>query len=244
VRVSSVFCEARCLLFSLAFFAGAGAEGDDGTELCMHAAAATVAGLTPWRALWSDTILVASGTPFGAVILWKFSLPEDDCLTALQPCEHRPAEIARLGGHNGVIVRVSFSASGDILCSASDDRTIKVWERTDVGAYALRHSICGPSRVWDCAIHSGFGEHGAGVLFSCAEDGVCRVYCLISGSLQVAMKGHHGCVWRAAIAHASNLVATAGEDSSIKIWPVDHQASLADDATSKWLCSVGDSSQT
>jgi hypothetical protein len=96
-----------------------------------------------------------------------------------------------------VVVRVCFADGGDHLCSASDDRTIKVWRRRgrppqrerspgmaggepgqdeqEEPCYQLHRSFAGPCRVWDCAIlrpsHPGVAGSGGGDLAPPAVDG-------------------------------------------------------------------------
>ena len=190
------------------------------------------------RLLRGIGVLAASGTTFGVVVLWRVQ-PEGHAASAKTS---GVKEIARLGRHNGVIVRLNFSRSGNYLCSASDDRTIKVWKRAaERDEYSLHRSFDGPTRVWDCAILDAIdSSQGACSLYSSGEDGICRIYDLRSGDLQSTMKGHLGCVWRTALANTTRLVATAGEDSTIKIWPIVEGGETQNDAdTCRWLCSIG-----
>ncbi|KAK1832831.1 putative cytosolic iron-sulfur protein assembly protein 1 [Podospora conica] len=84
-----------------------------------------------------DCILVAGGTVFGEIIVWKYHL---DATTT------RPASSAQwdllfvFAGHEGSIFGVSISPELEIapggvkarlLASCSDDRTIRVWDITD-----------------------------------------------------------------------------------------------------------------
>ena len=187
----SVLGGARCFLYSLAFL------GDVADP---------------------DSVLVASGTVFGSVVLWTVSLPP--CGTA---GEAKATETARLGPHTGVIVRLTFSADGSSLCSASDDRSVKVWLRGSDGLYMERHTLQAHlARVWDCvAVPGGNGvDTDPGVVVSCGEDGTCRVWNMESGQPFVSMEGHLGRLWRTCVAPERQLVATGGEDSSIKIWPL------------------------
>eukprot|EP01046_Picozoa_sp_COSAG06_P008943 COSAG06_NODE_458_length_15468_cov_5.851074_10_plen_425_part_01 len=194
VCTHSVLADERCFLYSLAFL---------------------VEPANP------DSALVASGTVFGSVVLWKVSLPsEADASVATA------TEIARLGPHPGVIVRLAFSADGTSLCSASDDRSVKVWRRGTDGQYTERHTLEGHlARVWDCvAATSQCATHETVV--SCGEDGTCRVWDMASGQQLVSMEGHLGRLWRSSVATELQLVATGGEDSSIKVWPLLRADSL------------------
>jgi len=189
VRTHSVLGNARCFLYSLAFW------------------------VDPAK---PDGVLVASGTVFGSVVLWKLSLPGE-----AGQGEATATETARLGPHPGVIVRLAFSRDGTSLCSASDDRSVKVWRRGQDGHYAERQTLEGHrARVWDCVPTNSSDEAGAEAVVSCGEDGTCRVWDMESGHQLVSMEGHLGRLWRVSVAAGHRLVATAGEDSSIKVWPL------------------------
>jgi WD40 repeat protein len=45
-------------------------------------------------------------------------------------------------------------------------------------------------------------------------------YSLRSGELELSMHGHLGCVWRGALAPRRRVLVTAGEDASLKVWPL------------------------
>eukprot|EP01043_Picozoa_sp_COSAG02_P016460 COSAG02_NODE_725_length_18021_cov_392.218279_3_plen_756_part_00 len=189
VRTHSVLGSVRCFLYSLAFLV----EPAD-----------------------PHGVLVASGTVFGSVVLWKVGLPGG--------AGQGPAtatETARLGPHPGVIVRLAFSRDGTSLCSASDDRSVKVWRRGSDGCYTEHHTLEGHrARVWDCVATNSSNGTGTEAVVSCGEDGTCRVWDMQSGHQLVSMEGHLGRLWRVSVAAEHRLIATAGEDSSIKVWPL------------------------
>ena len=58
--------------------------------------------------------LVASGTVFRSILLWRTTSPT-------------PEILHRLEGHKGVIFDVRFM--GDTLASVSDDRSMRVWNQ-------------------------------------------------------------------------------------------------------------------
>lgn len=108
-----------------------------------------------------DTILVAGGTVFGEIIVWKYYLDVT-----------RPSQLEVLfvfTGHEGSIFGVSISPEIEIapgtrvrlLASCSDDRTVRVWDITDrstavVGAGGGEASQI---RVTQEARETGFGEN-------------------------------------------------------------------------------------
>ncbi|KAK0657409.1 WD40-repeat-containing domain protein [Cercophora newfieldiana] len=102
-----------------------------------------------------STILVAGGTVFGEIIVWKYHL--DSTL----PSQWEVLFV--FTGHEGSIFGVSISPEIEIapdtklrlLASCSDDRTVRVWDITDraSGVIAPRVSVSQEAR------ETGFGEN-------------------------------------------------------------------------------------
>ncbi|CAN7992942.1 unnamed protein product, partial [Ixodes hexagonus] len=126
-----------------------------------------------------DTLVVAVGTVFKEVILWAPS----QCL------EQAPAHVMhRLCGHQGVIFSVSFNVPRRLLCSTSDDRSLRVYRFHE---------------------HPSFGQVGMGDL---------TVEQLSKGwfSSTHVLYGHESRVWRGAVLNSCYI--SVGEDSSICFW--------------------------
>jgi WD40 repeat protein len=62
---------------------------------------------------------LACGTVFNEILLWKVMDKRPGCDTV--------AVKKRLTGHYGVIFSVRYCQERQLLCSVSDDRSIKVW---------------------------------------------------------------------------------------------------------------------
>ena len=124
---------------------------------------------------WED-LRVAGGTIFNEVQLWA---PADADAGAAEPNETksaihpetssvearaRPAPFAILRGHEGSIMRVSWSEDGTRVLSTSDDRTARTWRvpdgdgkkkkeepaESDARAFLVRTLYGHGGRVWDC----------------------------------------------------------------------------------------------
>ena len=63
---------------------------------------------------------LACGTVFNEVLLWKVS--------DTQNSQDKVPVRTRLCGHDGVIFSVRYNQERELLCSVSDDRSIKVWK--------------------------------------------------------------------------------------------------------------------
>lgn len=113
-------------------------------------------------------VLVAAGTVFGEIIVWKCRIAADD---SGAEGDHHPDEAAVevlhvFTGHEGSIFGVDFSPEvvidprtrevSRLLVSCSDDRTIRVWNVSDAGLSREK----GPAdRAFTEARETGFGEN-------------------------------------------------------------------------------------
>ncbi|KAI7904623.1 uncharacterized protein BX663DRAFT_503002 [Cokeromyces recurvatus] len=180
----AVQCEMRCILYS-----------------------ARIYGFT------QDDLIVASGTVFNEVHLWK-------------PCVKNEQDDAivykKLIGHEGVIFGVRFNDDASQMVSVSDDRTIRIWPLEDETKQPLvlfGHT----ARVWDCQFVDEY-------LVSISEDTTCRVWrnTLLVKSEEdddnnndciACWEGHASKnVWSCAVNPEHKIVATGGQDSGIRLW--------------------------
>ncbi|KAI5920732.1 WD40-repeat-containing domain protein [Camillea tinctor] len=163
----------------------------------------------------SDCVLVAAGTVFGEILVWKCNLGSESCEPS---CE----VLFVFSGHEGSIFGVNISPeirspSGEtvrLLASCSDDRTVRIWDITE------RHNdgrnIQGgyKSQISD-ARETGFGDS---VQTTGHGDSVTRC-------VAVAM-GHISRIWQVEFAktnrhspeHNTIEVYSFGEDSTAQKW--------------------------
>ncbi|CAH9082556.1 unnamed protein product [Cuscuta epithymum] len=200
--LSQVSCSERCLLYSMCIW---------GKEI--------------------GALLVASGTIFNEVIVWKLDCKSDvpavhhgnladekGSMSPFQP--YRAINLYRLTGHEGSIFRLAWSPDGSKVVSVSDDRSARVWA---LGECKCLHDLAEGSiqcvssilfghtaRVWDCCIFDL-------LIVTAGEDCTCRVWGLDGTQLNL-IKEHIGRgVWRCAYDPSFSLLVTAGFDSSIKV---------------------------
>ena len=180
-------------------------------------------------------IIVASGSVFGKIILWRVSCStghSDDggVYSSMAICEaHR---------HEGVVFRIRWSNDRCHMLSVSDDRTIRKWKvaiadrcggADGEGGVGVGRSDSGDgtgsglellwtgwghiSRLWDAVF---VGEQEDEVA-SCSEDGTIKLW-THAGSCIVTMSGHISHVWRLSKALHGDVLISGGNDASVKLW--------------------------
>lgn len=173
---------------------------------------------------WGDTVLVG-GTVFNQLVLWKPS--EVD--TQTNSSDKAPVE-RRLLGHTGVIFSISYLQPKGLLASASDDRSVRLWE---VGALGGAGGTCGHANPTCLRVLYGHQARVFSVclfpenVFSAGEDGACLVWDWASeGKVVRTLKGHRaGGVRALAVSEGAGgeerWVATGGADGGVRLWKVE-----------------------
>ncbi|XP_008447447.2 uncharacterized protein LOC103489892 isoform X1 [Cucumis melo] len=187
--------------------------------------------------LWGDdidAIRVASGTIFNEIIVWEV-VPSKGNKKDLDEKSHETHDIhfhhlqyeaihkSRLVAHEGSIFRIAWSSDGFKLVSVSDDRSARIWSLNAKGSDAdnpgevivlFGHN----ARVWDCCIYDS-------LIITASEDCTCRAWGIDGKQLEM-IKEHIGRgVWRCLYDPTSNLLITAGFDSSIKVHRLNNSLS-------------------
>ncbi|XP_031568393.1 WD repeat-containing protein 6-like [Actinia tenebrosa] len=159
-----------------------------------------------------NNLLLASGTVFNQVLLWKVKGAETK--------EKSIKVLSKLCGHEGVIFKINFNKSGTLMTSVSDDRSIRLWKLTHAGLdftgeVQLLLILYGHSaRVWDAKVLTNF-------LVSIGEDAVCNVW-NYDGKLVKTFSGHKGrSIWSLAISKDEHVIATGGGDGSIRLFSLE-----------------------
>ncbi|KAI8899864.1 WD40-repeat-containing domain protein [Globomyces pollinis-pini] len=149
-----------------------------------------------------NTLNVASGTIFNTVLIWS-PIDNQNGVARVQQ---------RLNGHEGVIHGVRFNSDGSMICSTSDDRTVRIWKLTgDVLSPMVLYGHLG--RVWKADFVSNY-------IISISEDATCRVWNPNDGNCIECFSGHGSKhVWSFAVNNETNsILATGGGDCGIRLW--------------------------
>ncbi|UQC88024.1 WD domain-containing protein [Colletotrichum lupini] len=185
--------------------------------------------------LSKTSVLVAGGTVFGEIIVWKCHFSSDGAATAAEEdgskswCE----VLFVFTGHEGSIFGVDISREIDLgggctarlLASCSDDRTIRIWDITErPGSPRLQYDAFGEAR------ETGFGgSSSAAPATAAAATDLTTTQVASSAPLAMVM-GHISRIWhvRFPLGGLDELaegrpatVYSFGEDSTLQAWSLD-----------------------
>lgn len=170
-----------------------------------------------------DQVLVAAGTVFGEIIVWKCRVTDDD-----DGCEEAIEVLHVFTGHEGSIFGVDISPelvidprtgeASRLLASCSDDRTIRVWNISHTGSSGVKASA---DHTFTEARETGFGENtSATELEAMASHHSCK-------PLVIAM-GHVSRIWSVRFSsHGVDLPASGGGPRCMRLY------SFGEDATAQ-----------
>ncbi|KAK2080126.1 hypothetical protein QBZ16_002522 [Prototheca wickerhamii] len=139
-------------------------------------------------------------------------------------------EAARVHGIRGSIHRVAWSEDGRLLASASDDRSLCIWDVPEIGDVAGEQNLDTPAtilaphlrlyghtgRLWDACF-----VPGQALVISASEDCSARIWSLESGELCGVLRGHAGRgIWHCALVgpRPRRFLATGGADGAVLTW--------------------------
>jgi WD40 repeat protein len=180
----------------------------------------------------NDEILIASGTVFGKVIVWKVVKDSEEDQQIPRACVLRVVH-----RHEGVVFRIIWSHCATKMLTVSDDRTARLWDvtfassaarsSTEIEDMTERFVAWGHvSRVWDAAFlnHPGKGEEQTQEIATCSEDGTVKLWRCdaveVDGGCIATLRGHSSDVWRLATAFDNKVVISCGNDAAVKLWDV------------------------
>lgn len=169
-----------------------------------------------------NQLIIASGTVFKTILLWGIELDTSE--------NWRLFNIQALHGHDGVIFSVDYNSRFNLLISASDDRSIRIWTGSESSndtkkvtfwkknLFDSAHTYYGhKARIWKILSFS----LPKPVIISCGEDSSILVWSLLPPYRIVQKKSlfRNNRIWCFEI--LQHCVAFGGSDSSIKFIDID-----------------------
>ncbi|HEY9726455.1 MAG TPA: AAA-like domain-containing protein [Chroococcales cyanobacterium] len=131
---------------------------------------------------------------------------------ALYQAVYGVKEFNRLEGHSEGVISVSFSPNGQMIASASNDKTIKLWSLDGKELQTLKGHGSG-------VISASFSPDGQ-MIASASNDKTIKLWSLDGKELQT-FKGHSCGVISVSFSPNGQMIASASNDETIKLWSKD-----------------------
>ncbi len=130
-------------------------------------------------------------------------------LIALQKTVYGVSKRRTIAEHTQPVNSISLSKDGEIIASASDDSTIKLWTSYGEEIATLKGH--------EGAVYSVSMSNNGKVLASGSQDGTVKLWSR-DGKILTTMKGHRGAVNSVTFSGDGKTIASGGVDGTIKLW--------------------------
>ena len=158
--------------------------------------------------------------------------------------ERNIVKTASFKAHDGAINGLSLSGDGRLIVTASDDRTLRIWNRETLKEAGAIYLDDGPATSLSVRNNRALTTHA---------DGSTVIWDLDSRQRLYRFKRNDASVWAATFAGSEDRVASAGHDWTVALWETASESApailfeghesavqaLAADASGRWLASGG-----
>ncbi len=212
LKLRKIICDQRCITYSLSFYGWKIKSNDSNQEGRISQLSGNDLGLTVGVGTVSNKILIwnAIDNDEGTEILEKSCWSKEftkNCPEATVATMNRKKVSHTLSGHLGVVYTCKFGRRGAYIASTSDDRTVRLWRRSDHDNSSSHVDIDSP-----------YESSSDAVLIA---DNKKHYY-----SLQWTFFGHGARVWDCDFISLPNRdntfendgIISAGEDGALRIW--------------------------